>query len=65
MAQVKVYYNHVGNTFTVWFRNPEDEYVCEETGEEIMLMKDRSGPVIGFDKLNFTIPKLEPLRVAF
>jgi uncharacterized protein YuzE len=65
MAQVKVYYDHVGNTLTVWFSNPEDEYVCEETGEEIILMKDKAGRVIGFEKLNFTILKLEPLRVAF
>jgi len=65
MAQVRVYYDHIGNTLTVWFRNPEDEYVCEETGEEIILMKDKSGQVIGFEKLNFVIPKLEPLRVAF
>ena len=65
MAQVKVYYDHVGNTLTVWFSNPEDEYVCEETGEEIILMKDKAGRVIGFEKLNFTIPKLEPLRIAF
>ena len=32
MAQIKVYYDQEGNTLTVWFGNPEDEYVAEETG---------------------------------
>ena len=34
MAQVKVYYDREGNTLTVWFGNPDDEYVAEETGED-------------------------------
>ena len=65
MAQVKLFYDHVGNTLTVWFGNPQDEYVCEETGDEVVLMKDKSGRVIGFEKLNFSLSKSEPLRVAF
>ena len=65
MAQVKVYYDREGNTLTVWFGNPTDEYVTEETGAEIVLMKDRDGKVIGFEKLNFTAPSADPVRVAF
>ncbi len=65
MAQVKVFYDQTGNTLTVWFGNPQDEYVCEETGEEIVLMKDQAGEVIGFEKLNFVIPKPARLQVAF
>ena len=65
MAQVKVYYDREGNTLTVWFGNPADEYVVEETGEEIVLMKDREGKVIGFEKLNFTTQSADSLRVAF
>jgi uncharacterized protein YuzE len=65
MAQVKVYYDQVGNTLTVWFGNPRDEYVAEETGDEIVLMKDKSGQVIGFEKLNFLVPKPARLQVAF
>jgi hypothetical protein len=48
--------NREGNTLTVWFGEPQNEYVCEETGEEVVLMKDKSGRVIGFEKLNFTVP---------
>jgi hypothetical protein len=65
MAQVKVFYDQAGNTLTVWFGNPEDEYVSEETGEEVILMKDKAGRVIGFEKLNFSVAKSDPLRVAF
>jgi uncharacterized protein DUF2283 len=67
MAQVKVFHDRAGNTLTVWFGEPQDEYVCEETGEEVILMKDRTGRVIGFEKLNFSADRPEPdqLRVAF
>ncbi|MDK1082215.1 MAG: DUF2283 domain-containing protein [Anaerolineae bacterium] len=65
MAQVKVFYDQEGNTLTVWFGNPEDEYIVEETGEEIVLMKDKKGVVIGFEKLNYILPKSSRLNVAF
>jgi len=65
MAQVKVLYDEIGNTLTVWFGNPQEEYVSEETGEEVVLMKDASGKVIGFEKLNFTLAKPKHLQVAF
>jgi len=65
MAQVKVYYDQVGNTLTVWLDNPQNEYSCEETGEEVILMKDKQGRVIGFEKLNFVQTITEPLPVAF
>ena len=63
MEQLKVFYDHTGNTLTVWFGPPEDEYVCEETGDEVILMKDRDGHVIGFEKLNFSVPAPGKLRV--
>jgi hypothetical protein len=65
MAQVKVYYDRIGNTLTVWFADPQSEYVSEETGDEVVLMKDKQGRVIGFEKLNFLIPAADQLSVAF
>jgi len=65
MAQIKLYYDRVGNTLTVWFGDPQDEYICEETGDEVILMKDKSGQVIGFEKLNFSVAKSDQLQVAF
>ena len=65
MAIVKVYYDRLGNTLTVWFGDPADEYEAEETGDEVILMKDKQNRVIGFEKLNFAINQPEPMRVAF
>ena len=41
MAHVKRVLRPQGNTLTVWFEDPRSEHICEETGEEIVLMKDR------------------------
>ena len=65
MAQIKVYYDKEDNTLTVWFKNPQKEYICEETGDEVVLMKDKAGQVIGFEKLNFSVSKSEEVNVAF
>lgn len=65
MAEVKVYYDKVGNTLTVWFGNPQEEYTCEETGDEVILMKNRNGEVIGFEKLNYTLPSTANLKISF
>jgi len=58
---VQYYYEQAGNTLTVWFGNPRDEFISEE----IVLMKDKQGQVIGFEKLNFLVPKPSHLQVAF
>jgi len=65
MAQIKVFHDRIGNTLTVWFGNPEAEVEVEETGDEVVLMKDKEGQVIGFEKLNFLPTSPEPIRVAF
>ena len=65
MAQVKVFYDKKGNTLTVWFADPQDEYVCEETGDEVVLIKNKSGRVIGFERLNFSVSKSEKFQIAF
>ena len=64
MAEVKVFYDREGQTLTVWFTERSREYICEETGEEVVLMKDAAGRVVGFEKLNFSIPKSDSLHIA-
>jgi uncharacterized protein YuzE len=64
MAEVKVFHDREGQTLTVWFTDPKQEFVAEETGDEVVLMKDRSGRVIGFEKLNFSVPESDSLSVA-
>ena len=65
MAYVKVFYDREGNTLTVWFEEPETEYISEETGDEVILIKNETGRVIGFEKLNFSTATAEQVRVAF
>ena len=65
MASVRVHLDRVGNTLTVWLGDPSDEYVCEETGDEIILMKARDGTVIGFEKLNYLATNAEGVQVSF
>lgn len=65
MEKVKISYDKTGNTLTVWFAEPTNEYVCEETGEEVVLMKDKEGHVIGFEKLNFSHKNPEEVNVLF
>jgi uncharacterized protein YuzE len=65
MDEVRVFYDPHGGTLTVWFGDPQQEEVCEETADEVMLMKDASGRVIGFEKLNFVVPDPERLHVTF
>lgn len=65
MDQVKVFYDHEGRTLTVWFDDPKKEAVAEETGDEVILIKDANGRVIGFEKLNFVAANPERLRCDF
>ena len=64
MAEVKVFHDREGKTLTVWFTDPKQEFVAEETGDEVVLMKGRSGRVIGFEKLNVSVADSDPLSVA-
>ena len=63
MAGLKVYYDREGKTLTVWFDDPEKEYVCEETGDEVILIKDHGGRVIGFERLNYEMASEEAIQV--
>jgi uncharacterized protein YuzE len=63
MASVKIYYDSEGKTITVWFDDPEKEFSAEETGEEVILIKDQQGRVIGFERLNFNVSGDQPLDV--
>lgn len=56
MEKVTIIYTRFANTLDVWWGNPEDEEVAEETGDEVILKKDKVGRVIGFEKLNYLLP---------
>ena len=39
MAEVTMFYDREGRTLTVWFADRSGEYICEETGDEVVLVK--------------------------
>jgi hypothetical protein len=53
MDKIKVIHDTVGQTLTVWLDDPDKEHVCEETADEVVLMKDASGRIIGFELLHY------------
>jgi hypothetical protein len=57
MEKLTVYYDRAGNTLSVWFDDPKKEHVCEESDDDVILIKDRRGRVIGFERLNYLSAK--------
>jgi len=53
MEKMKVYYDPLGNTLHIWFGDPRDEYITEEADEELGLVRNKEGEIIGIEKLNF------------
>ena len=53
MEKVRVYFDREGNSLTVWFDDPKKEHRCDETDDDVILVKDRRGRVIGFERLNY------------
>jgi hypothetical protein len=53
MDKIKVIHDTVGHTLTVWLDDPSKESVCEETTDEVVLMKNAEGRVIGFELLHY------------
>jgi hypothetical protein len=53
MDKIKVIHDAVRHTLTVWFDEPSTESICEETTEEVILMKNADRRVIGFELLHY------------
>jgi len=53
MDKIKVVHDAEGQTLTVWLDDPAKEAVCEETTDEVILMKDANDRVIGFELLHY------------
>jgi hypothetical protein len=63
MDTIKVIHDAAGHTLTIWLDDPAKEAVCEETADEVVLMKDAGGRVIGFEVLNYR-PATADARVS-
>lgn len=53
MDKVRIYHDRTGNTLTVWLDDPAKEAICEEIEDDLVLVKDRRGRIIGFERLNY------------
>src|SRR2546428_10455525 len=53
MLPMKLVFDKVGNTLNVWFDDPQKEHVSAETTEDVILVKDSDGRVIGVEVLNY------------
>ncbi len=62
MEEIKVIHDEVGHTLTIWLDDPNKEALCEETADEVVMMKDRKGRVIGFEMLNYKPAKSSPRK---
>lgn len=65
MDPIRVIHDREGNTLTVWFGDPNTEYICDEAADDVILMKDEAGRVIGLEKLNFSRSTGDRVHVAF
>lgn len=53
MEKIRVIHDQAGGTLTVWWGDPATEAICEQTADEVVLMKDAAGNVIGCEMLHF------------
>lgn len=62
MVRIRLIHDTAGHTLTIWLDDPAKEAVSEETADEVVLMKDAGGRVIGVEILHYR-PKCTDARV--
>ena len=65
MAGIRVIHDRVGETLTIYWADPTPDQVCEEAGDGVILIKNRTTQeVIGFARLYFKSEEsLEPVTL--
>ena len=64
MAHIRVIHDPIGETLTMYWKEPSPDQVCEETGEGVILIKNsKTGEVIGFERLYYR-PDLQTQAVT-
>ncbi len=51
--KVRLLRDVVGKPLTVWLGDPNAEHICEATADQIVLIEDATGRVIGIKTLHF------------
>ena len=63
MDSLKIVYDHENHILTIWFDDPQKEFIAEEIGEELLIMQDSGGKTIGIERMNFVLADQNPLDV--
>ena len=64
MAKIKIIHDTVGETLTIYFAEPNEHQICEETEHSLILIKDeRTNEVVGLEKFNYKPNPLQPLII--
>ena len=53
MERIRVIHDTTGHTLTIWLGDPKQEYVSTLTDDEVVVMKDRDGRILGFEVLHY------------
>jgi hypothetical protein len=53
MERIRVIHDTVGHTLTIWLGDPHQEYVSTLTDDEVVVMKNREGKILGFEVLHY------------
>jgi len=53
MAKINIIHDNIGKTFTIHFSDAKEEYISELTNDEIIVMKNKAGKIIGLEILHF------------
>lgn len=53
MERIRVIHDAVGHTLTIWLGDPLAEYASTLTDDEVVIMKDKEGRILGFEVLHY------------
>jgi hypothetical protein len=64
LAEITVFHDVEGQTLTIWFGSREDEFICDHTDSDVIVMEDARGRPLGIEVLNFQPLDDQPLTVT-
>ena len=62
-TKIRIFYDKRGETLSVWFDDPKKEVTSQEVGDGTIVSKDKSGRVIGFEKLYVRLAEDKSLSI--
>jgi uncharacterized protein YuzE len=63
MDSLKIFYDRDNHILTIWFDDPQKEFIAQEVGEVLLVMQDRGGKTIGIERMNFVLADQNSLDV--